>query len=89
MLQPNCEPLLPIIEQLTTEIRAIDDRIDTFVAKGMGQLNPLHYLALQPEVDHLVQERRLLQGKWNLAMDELALCQSQSSFIESVGYNHP
>lgn len=79
MLELNCELLLPAIDQLTWEIRAIDDQIHALEVEGMNQQNPLQYLKLQPKVDHLIKEKRLLQNKWNKAMNELAICRSTGS----------
>jgi hypothetical protein len=76
MLQSNCELLVHEIDQLTREIRAIDDHIHALEVEGMNQLNPLQYLRLQPRIDHLIKEEQILQGKWNKAMDELAICRS-------------
>lgn len=76
MLEPDCELLLPVIDQLSQEISTIDDQIQALETEGMGLLNPLRYLKLQPKIDHLVKEQLTLQGKWNKAMDELAICRS-------------
>jgi hypothetical protein len=78
MSQPNCELLLPVIDQLAHELRAIDDQIHALEMEAMSQLHPSQYLKLQPKVDYLLKEERILQGKWNKAMDELALCRSTS-----------
>jgi hypothetical protein len=65
-----------VIDQLTQEIRAIDDQINALQVEGLEELNPLQYFKLQRKVDHLVKEQRILLDKWNEAMDELAICRS-------------
>lgn len=76
MLQPNCELLVSAIDQLTHEIRAIDDQINAVEVEALEQLNLFHYFRLQSEVGRLIKGQRILQGRWNRAMTELAICRS-------------
>ncbi len=76
MLQPDCDQFLTVIDQLTLKITAIDDQIQSLVNEGMEQLHPWQYLKLQPQIDHLLKEQRILQMQWYCAMDELAICRS-------------
>ena len=78
MTQPACESLVETIQQLTQDLIALDERIHSLVeVEGMNQLNPWRYLVLQPRVDRLIKKKHALQGAWNRAVTELAICRSQ------------
>jgi hypothetical protein len=55
---------------------AIDDQLHALQVEGMNQLPPWSYLALQPQVDHLVKQQHELRDTWNERMFELANCRS-------------
>ncbi|HEY4385459.1 MAG TPA: hypothetical protein VGN34_13450 [Ktedonobacteraceae bacterium] len=76
MLEPNCDLLLPVIDQLTQEISAVDDQINALGVEELKELNLWRYFKLQRKVDHLIKEQHTLQAKWNKAMYELAICRS-------------
>jgi len=77
MLQPNCEPLVAVIDQLTYEIRAMDDQIQALETEALNQSNLFQYYELQSSADRLRKEQRILQGRWNRAMTELAICRTE------------
>ncbi len=76
MSQPPCQPLVETIEKLTQDLDAIDDQLQALQVEGMNQLLPWRYLALQPQVDRLLNKQHALQDAWNQAMYELARCRS-------------
>jgi hypothetical protein len=75
LFQPDCEPLMQTIQSLAQQIQEIDFRIGVLEAEAM-QLNPLHYIISQRQVDRLIRVKHALQDKWNNAMSELAICRS-------------
>ena len=76
MSQPPCQPLVETIEKLTQDLDTIDDQLQALQVEGMNQLLPWRYLALQPQVDRLLNKQHALQDAWNQAMYELARCRS-------------
>jgi hypothetical protein len=76
MSQPPCEPLVETIEKLTQDLDTIEDQLQALQVEGMNQLLPWRYLALQPQVDRLLNKQPTLQDAWNQAMYELASCRS-------------
>ena len=81
MLQPDCELLVSIIDQLTYEIRAIDDQIEILETEALDQQNLFQYFKLQSRASRLIKEQRILQGRWNRAMTELAICRQETAVI--------
>ena len=75
MFQPDCEPIKQTIQGLAQQTQEIDFRIGVLEAEAL-QLNPLHYIISQRQVDRLVRVKHTLQDKWNNAMSELAICKS-------------
>jgi hypothetical protein len=79
MSQPPCELLVETIEKLTQDLDAIEDQLQALQVEGMNQLLPWRYLALQPQVDRLLNKQHALQDAWNRPMYELARCRSGQS----------
>jgi len=75
MLQADCAPIVQAIHILAQQIQEIDVRRGVLEAEAM-ELNPLQYVSSQQEVNRLVRVKLVLQGKWNKAMNELAICRS-------------
>jgi hypothetical protein len=76
MSQPTYEPLVETIQKLTQDLGALDDQLQALEVEGMNQLHPWRYLALQPQVDRLIEKKHALQDAWHHAMNELAICRS-------------
>ena len=68
MSQPPCEPIVETIEKLTQDLDTIDDQLQALEVEGMNQLLPWRYLALQPQVDRLLNKQHALQDAWNQAI---------------------
>jgi hypothetical protein len=75
MVQPDCDLLMPTIQNLAQQIEEIDYRIGALEAEAM-QLNPLQYIVSQRKIDGLIRVKHGLRDKWNHAMTELAICRS-------------
>ena len=76
MSQLSCEPLIEAIQKLTQELDIIEAQLYALEVEGMNQLHPRRYIALQPQVDRLIEKKHALQDAWNHAMNELAICRS-------------
>lgn len=72
MLQPDYELITQTIQNLTRQIRAIDDRIGALQAEAIGSDIALYFMK-QREIDRLLRVQWALQDRWNTAMSELAL----------------
>jgi len=72
MLQSDYELIIQKIQNLTRQIRAIDDRIGALQAEAIGSDIALYFIE-QREIDRLLRVQRALQDKWNTAMNELAI----------------
>lgn len=81
MLQPDCDLLISVIDQLTYEIRAIDDRIEVLETETLDQQNLFQYFKLQSRASRLIKEQCILQGRWNRAVTELAICRQETILI--------
>jgi hypothetical protein len=57
MTQPPCEPLVETIQKRTQDLGTFDDQLHALAVDGMNQLHPWRYLALQPQVDHLIKKQ--------------------------------
>ena len=79
MVKSNCDLLLPVIDQLSEEIRGIDDQINALGAESLEELNLSRHFQLLRRVDHHVKEQHSLLNKWNEAMEELAICRSNQT----------
>jgi len=79
MTQPTCESLVETIQKRTQDLGTIDDQLHALAGEGMNHLQPWRYLALQPQVDHLIKKKHALQDAWNRAMTELAICRSDQA----------
>lgn len=73
MLPPDYEAILQAVETIPERMSEIDDQIQALVSEGMDRMNPLRYLALQPEIDRLIGEQHELQGEWSHAMTRFAI----------------
>ncbi len=75
MLQPDCEPIIQTIQNLTQQILELDYGIAELEAEALHLSLPQYFVS-QREVDRLFNMQRALQNEWNSAMSEFALCRS-------------
>lgn len=78
MSQLPCSHIEAIIQQITQDLQAIDDRLYALEVEGLNLLNPWAYLVQQRKVDRLAAKKRALQDAWYRAMTYLAICRSPS-----------
>ena len=75
MWQSDCEPIMQTIQSLTQQILELDSDIEEVGAEAL-RLPLSQYFASQREIDRLFKRQHVLQGEWDQAMSELAICRS-------------